>query len=198
MEMEKLKSAIESILFIAGEPVNISRLAKSMSVSNEEVEEALKMLCEEYSSGGGLVIIRKDDTIQMATNPDNALIIDDMVKNEIQENLSQASLEVLSIISYRSPISRSEIEAIRGVNCSFTLRSLLMRGLIERIDNPKDSRGYLYMISIEFLKKLGVDGVEKLPDWGTLSKDSRVDSILGKNSESISEKKSDENSAEEN
>jgi segregation and condensation protein B len=87
-------------------------------------------------------------------------------------------LEVISIVAYRGPITRSEIEAIRGVNSSYTVRSLMLRGLMERIENPNDSRGYLYKISFDFLKKLGIDSVERLPEFETLSKDSRIDSII--------------------
>ena len=102
-----------------------------------------------------------------------------MVKSEIQENLSKASLEVLSIVAYRGPVTRAEVEAIRGVNCSFTLRALLMRGLLGRIENPKDNRSYIYKISFDFLKKMGLERIEQLPDFETLSKDERVDSIIG-------------------
>jgi segregation and condensation protein B len=179
MDQEKLKSVIESLLFISGEPVKILKLAKLAEVSKEEVENALMMLTADYSGGNrGLVIIRKEDEVQMVTNPDNAQFVDKIVKSDLQEKLSDASLEVLSIIAYRGPISRSEIEAIRGVNCTYTVRNLLMRGLIERIDNPNDLRGYLYKISFEFLKKLGVEDVKKLPDYENLSKDERVESVI--------------------
>jgi segregation and condensation protein B len=97
----------------------------------------------------------------------------------MQEGLSKAALEVLSIVAYKGPISRAEIESIRGVNCSFTLRSLMMRGLLERIDNPKDGRGYLYKISFEFMKKLGIESIDKLPDYKELSQDSRIESVIG-------------------
>jgi segregation and condensation protein B len=179
MDQNKLKSEIESILFISGEPVKISRIAKITGAEKPEVENALMALQAEYSSQGGLKILTKEEEVQMASNPDNAHIVDQLIKSEIQENLSKAGLEVLSIVAYRGPITRIEIEAIRGVNCSFTLRSLLMRGLVERIENPKDNRGYLYKISFEFLKKLGLDNVAQLPDFETLSKDERIDSILG-------------------
>ena len=86
-------------------------------------------------------------------------------------------MEVVSIIAYRGPISKTEIESIRGVNCSYTLRNLLLRGLIERSDNPRDGRGYVYSITFEFLKKLGVEDVKKLPDHDILSKDERINSI---------------------
>lgn len=179
MEQEKLKSAIESILFISGEPVKISRIVKITGAPKPEVENAAMILQNEYSSGQrGFVIMKKEDEMQMATSPENASLVDDFVKSEIQENLSKASLEVLSIVAYRGPITRAEVEAIRGVNCSFTIRALLMRGLLERIDNPKDNRSYLYKISFDFLKKLGLESADRLPDYEKLSKDERIDSII--------------------
>lgn len=180
MDQEKLKSAIESILFISGEPVKISRIIKITGAAKPEVENALMVLSGEYSSSGrGFVIIRKEEEVQLATNPANAALIEDLVKSEIQENLSKASLEVLAIVAYRGPLTRAEVEAIRGVNCSFTVRALLMRGLLERVDNPKDNRSYLYKISFDFLKKLGLESIERLPDFEKLSKDERIDSIIG-------------------
>lgn len=179
MNIEKLKSQIESILFVSGEPVKISRISKIIGAAKPEVENAVMVLQNEYAGGRGLRIIRKEDEIQMVSSPENSTLVSDLVKSEIQENLSKASLEVLSIVAYRGPISRVEIEAVRGVNCSFTLRSLLMRGLVERIENPKDNRSYLYKISFEFFKKLGIDSADRLPDFEKLSKDERIDSIIG-------------------
>jgi segregation and condensation protein B len=103
-----------------------------------------------------------------------------LIKNELQDSLSNAAAEVVSIVAYKGPISRIEIEAIRGVNCSYTLRSLLLRGLIERNDNPGDGRGYIYSISFDFLKKLGISDVKKLPDYDILSADERMGSIITK------------------
>ncbi len=180
MDIENLKSAIESILFISGEPVKVSRIAKVAGAAKPEVENALMVLQNEYAGAKrGLVILRKEDEAQMATSPENGSLVNRLIKSEMQENLSRASLEVLSIIAYRGPITRVEVEAIRGVNCSFTVRSLLMRGLVERIENPGNSRGYLYKISFDFLRKMGVDCVEKLPDFETLSRDERINSIIG-------------------
>ena len=170
MELEKLKSIIESVLFVSGEPITFNKLIKITNASEREIEDALIKLSEDYQIGRGLRIIKIKDTVQMATNPDNANFVAKLIKGEIQENLSQAALETLSIVAYRGPISRAEIEAIRGVNCSFTLRSLLIRGLLERMENFKENRSYLYNISLDFLKKLGLESVEKLPDWELLSK----------------------------
>jgi len=182
MEQEKLKSIIESVLFINGEPLGIGRIAKIAGAAKPEVENAIMALKNEYLSGQrGLVIIKKEDMVQMAASPENSEIISELVKSEMQENLSRAALEVLAIVAYRGPLTRVDIEAIRGVNSSFTLRSLLIRGLIERIENPKDNRGYLYKISFDFLKKLGIDSIENLPDWEVLSKESRIENILNEN-----------------
>lgn len=179
MEQEKLKSIIESILFLSGEPLKISKITKIADCNKAEVENAILALQNDYALGQrGLVILKKEDEFQMATNPENATFADRLVKSEMQEALSRAALEVLSIVAYRGPITRSEIESIRGVNSSYTVRSLMLRGLMERIENPNDSRGYLYKISFEFLKKLGIDNVERLPDYEILSKDERIDSII--------------------
>jgi len=179
MEPEKLKSIIESMLFLSGEPLKLSKISKVAGASKAEAENAILALQNDYALGKrGLIILKKEDEFQLATNPENAPFIDQLVKSEMQEALSRAALEVLSIVAYRGPITRSEIEAVRGVNSSYTVRSLMLRGLLERIENPSDSRGYLYKISFDFLKKMGIDSVEKLPDFETLSKDERIDSII--------------------
>jgi len=183
MEQEKLQSIIESILFVSGEPIKKSKLLKILSgeVKAEDIEKTLSTLSEKYSDNkSGLMLLTKGEEIQLVSNPENAQYVENLVKNELQDSLSNAALEVVSIVAYRGPISKSEIEAIRGVNCSYTLRNLLLRGLIERNDNPRDSRGYVYSISFDFLKKLGVDDVKKLPDYGTLSVDERINSIINK------------------
>lgn len=156
--------------------MGILKLAKVADATEAEVEGALEKLNADYANGRGLRIVKIKDTIQLVSNPDNAQFVAELIKSEIQENLSQAALEVLSVVAYRGPISRAEVEAIRGVNCSFTLRALLIRGLIDRTENIKDNRRYLYNISFDFLKKLGVDSVEKLPDWEVLQKKEKIES----------------------
>lgn len=179
MDIDKLKSIIESILFISGEPVKISKLVKLTGAKKPEVENALLALENDYAGGRGITILKKEDEVQMATSPENSSIASDLLKSDMQENLSRAALEVISIVAYRGPISRADIEAIRGVNSSFTLRSLLIRGLVERTENPRDARSYLYKISFDFLRHLGINDIRRLPDWEILSKDSRIEAIIG-------------------
>ena len=124
------------------------------------------------------MLIENQKEVQIATKPENAHFVESLTKSALQESLSKAALEVLSIIAYRSPITRSEIDAIRGVNCSYTLRNLLLRDLISREGNPGDSRGYVYRPTLRFLQVLGIETVEKLPDYETLSQDERLKMIL--------------------
>lgn len=178
MEPDKLKSIIESLLFISGEPVKIMKLAKIAGVPKAEIENVIMVLSGEYESQGrGLRIIKKGDEIQLVSNPENSSFAEQLVKGELQESLTPAASEVLSIVAYRGPITRAGIEAIRGVNCTYTLRNLLLRGLVDREENPKDARSYVYKITFDFLKHLGIDDIKKLPEYENLFKDSRIQSI---------------------
>ena len=182
MELKKIMSALESVLFVTGEPIKLARLAKVLGLELVEIEKGLQTLRERYSgTESGLMLISKGDEIQLTSRAENAQFVEQLMKSELQDSLSAAALEVVSIIAYRGPISKPEIEAIRGVNCNYTLRNLLLRGLIERSDNPRDSRGYVYGISFEFLKKLGVEDVKKLPNYATISMDERISSAIGQN-----------------
>ena len=163
----ELKSKIESILFVTGSPVSLAKLGKVLGASSDEISSALNELTSDYKDRG-LVILKKEDEYQFGTNPENSALIEKLVKSEFTEDLTKAALETLTIIAYKGPLTRSEIEFIRGVNSSFTVRNLLLRGLIERIENSKDARSYLYKISFDFLKYVGVKSVEELPGYQDL------------------------------
>lgn len=169
-------SALESLLFTSGEPLSLGRLAKTLKISDDEVKTFVQTLTEKYEhdSERGLMLIVKDKKIMLTAKPENTSFVETLTKNAIQENLSKAALEVLAIIAYRSPITRVEIETIRGVNCSFTLRNLLLRDLIERQGNPEDSRGYVYFLTFRFLQSLGLKNTAQLPDYPGLSQDERL------------------------
>lgn len=177
---DRILSTLESLLFLSGEPLTYVRLAKTLDISEQEVEEAVLMLekeCRE-SSVRGLMVVRDENTVVLATKPSNASALESLIKGAREEGMSKAALEVLAIIAYRAPVSRAEIDAIRGVNCSFTLRNLLLRDLIEREGNPSDSRGYLYRPTLKFLETLGLSTVSELPQFETLSQDERLQMVL--------------------
>ena len=179
MENKILKAALEGVLFVSGEPVSLVKLAKICEASQEAVRAALDEVSAEYAQRqGGLMVVCDGKSAQIATSSATAPYVEKLVTKELQEGLSQAALEVLSIVAYRGPVSKPQIEAIRGVNCSYTLRNLLLRGLIEKTTNPQDGRGYSYALSVELLKKLGIDRIEKMPEYAILSKDERLEQII--------------------
>ncbi len=152
-------ATLEAILFIHGEPIAMEKIGRLMSLADEEtrgvVEELQKRLA---SRERGLAVVTGSDKVQLATKPQFSKLVEQFVKAELSEDLSPASLETLSIVSYFGPISRSRIDYQRGVNSSFILRSLLLRGLVDRRLDPMHSNTYLYTPSFETLKYLGVEG----------------------------------------
>lgn len=161
-----LQSIIESLLFVSGEPVKIKKLVKITDASKPEVENALMLIeADLRGNGRGLRLIKNSSEAQMVTAPENSKFVNKLIKSDVRENLSEASLETLAVIAYRGPVTRARIEDIRGVNCSFILRNLLIRGLIQRVDNLKDSRSYLYKITFDFMKKMGIEKIENLPEY---------------------------------
>ncbi len=176
MEKKQLIGALEAALFVSGEPVTLDRLEKVLGLTATELSELTTSLQEklEHDESSGLQLIRHARGLSLVTKGLYAPFMEQLTKAAIQETLSRAALEVLAIIAYRAPIARSDIEAIRGVNCNFTLRNLLLRDLIERIGNPEDSRGYLYQPTFKFLQSLGISSVADLPDFETLKDDERL------------------------
>lgn len=167
----QLKSILETILFVHGEPLTLEELTKAAKVSKEEVTAALEELKDDLKDRG-IVVLEKNGAYQLGSNPENFRYVEDMVKSEFSEELTKAAIEVLAIVAYKGPLTRSEIEFIRGVNSAFTLRNLLMRGLVERIEDPKDSRSYLYRISFDALKHFGLRNPEELPRYEEFKKES--------------------------
>ncbi len=161
------KRDIESLLFVAGEPVEIRKIAKILNIENEKVLNILNELKEDYKNAqSALMILIQDDTAEMVVCPESDKIVEMFFKSERQENLTDAAAETLSIIAYRGPLTKTQIEEIRGVNCTFILRNLLIRGLIEREPNPEGESGsFIYKVSLNFLKHLGIEKVEDLPDY---------------------------------
>lgn len=165
-----LKSIIESILFSVGEPISIEKLATTLEKNKDLINNTIQELEQDYEKESrGLRILIKNEEIQLVSAPGNSLYIEKLIKDELQEELTPASLETLAIVAYKGPITRAEIEEIRGVNSSFILRNLLIRGLIEKRGHAEDTRAYIYEISFNFLRKLGLKSTEELPDYKKLT-----------------------------
>lgn len=164
--MDNLLAKIEAVLFAYGEPISVERLAKILKTEQTELESALTNLETELArQERGVVLIKNLGKIQLATKPELTPLLEDIVKQEFTEELTPAALETLSIIAYAGPISRADIEYIRGVNSSFTIRNLLLRGLIERSIDPKRANAYIYSASFDLVKRLGLVKVEDLPNY---------------------------------
>ncbi len=168
-----LEARIEATLFFKGEPVSIKNLGKLLDTPREDIETALKML-EEKLSGRGIVLVRHEDEVTLATAPEVSLIIEKITKEELARDLGKAGLETLSIVLYHSPIARRDIDYIRGVNSNFILRNLLIRGLVEKISNPEDQRAFLYKPTLELLSFLGIKNIEELPEYASVRKEIEV------------------------
>lgn len=159
-----LDSKIDAILFFKGEPITKKKLAQLADVEINSLEEALNTL-EERLKNGGLILVRTDEEVSLGTSPEASKIIEDISREELERDLGKAGLETLSIIIYRGPISRSSVDNIRGVNSSFIIRNLLIRGLVDRVFDPKDQRSYLYKPSMQLLSYLGVSSIDNMPEY---------------------------------
>lgn len=164
-----LKNQIESLLFVSNKPLSYKALAKLTGQPEGEVRRAASELVEERRSSG-VIVLDANESYQMATNSENSELVKSFLNADLREKLTEATVEVLSIIAYRQPISKAEVEAIRGVNSQYSLRALLMRGLVEKVANPHDARGSLYQVTTEFLQHLGLASVKDLPDFAEITK----------------------------
>lgn len=162
---EKL-AELEALLFIHGEPLTHKKIQSVLEVSQSEAEQLVEGLMarlgEEHR---GLALMKDGDKIQLVTKSQFGKILEKFVKDELSEELSPASLETLAAIIYFAPISRSRLEYLRGVNSSFILRSLLLRGLVERFSDPERPNQYLYRPTFELLKHAGLSKREDMPDF---------------------------------
>lgn len=160
--MTELENLLEAILFYRGEPVLVTDLARAAGTTPEKVEEALTGLSTRLS--GGIRLVREGKYAALATSPETADTIAKLRKEELEGPLGKAGLETLAIVVYQGPVSRADIEYVRGVNCTAILRSLTMRGLIERMENP-DGRGYAYQATVDLPAALGVTSLAAMPAY---------------------------------
>jgi segregation and condensation protein B len=164
-----LRARIESLLFVATEPLLIERLADLLEVELEELEEALVILSHEYLDRG-IRIQRKGRRVQMVSAPEASEIVRRLLGLELTGKLSPAALETLAIVAYRQPITRAEIEAVRGVNSDSVLRTLINRGLIEELGRlDQAGRPIIFGTTFDFLQQFGITSLEQLPPLDELT-----------------------------
>lgn len=187
-----LSATIEAILFFKAEPITIKKLAELTTQTEEAVGQALIEL-KQALQGRGIALLEKDNTVILGTAPESSALIENIIKEELKKDLGKAGLETLAIVLYKGPVSRSEIDYIRGVNSSFILRNLTVRGLVEKINKEGDNRTFLYRPTFELLAHLGLTSVTDLPNYETFlseltkvtkpdSEDKIVDQTINHNS----------------
>ena len=161
-------SIIEAVLFAHAGAMSKKRLASLLDISATELKNPLKQLHEDLENRG-LALIETEDEVELRTSPDAASAVKKLRESELSRDLGKAGLETLALVMYKNGATRSEIDFIRGVNSTAALRSLLMRGLIERKEVENDRRKARYDITPEALAHLGISKVDALPRFAQFS-----------------------------
>ena len=159
-----LESRVEGILFYISTPMSVRTLAQIFEVSENAIENALRILTETLRTRG-IVLVREGTDVQLMTAPGLKDVLEKIKKEELKRDIGKAGAETLAIIAYHTLATRSEIDFIRGVNSGFILRNLLIRGLIERVTSPHDQRSFAYTPTLELYAHLGITRKEELPDY---------------------------------
>ena len=173
MELKQAESIIESVLFAAGEPVDVEKLSDILDIDTKSTRAVVTALADKYDREmRGLRIIRLEDAYQMCTRREYSDYISKLVEPRRSLSLSNAAMEVLAIVSYKQPVTRQQIEQIRGVSCDNLVNKLLEKNFIEevgRLDTP--GRPMLFGTTDEFLRCFGIESVMELPEFDERSQD---------------------------
>ena len=166
-------AAIEAVLFASGEAMDKHELAKLLGMSDSNLRTALEAL-QTTLEGRGLALIDSGKEIELRTSPEAADILKKLRESELSRDLGKAGLETLAVIAYRAGATRGEVDWVRGVNSSTSVRTLLLRGLIEGAEDPEDRRRVRYNITTDALAHLGASKIADLPRYQELSKEAEV------------------------
>jgi len=203
MELEKIQSIIESILFAAGRMVSIEEIELALEISRVDLEKILEKMQEEYKEQKrGIELIKINNGYELCSKKENYEYIYQIIDKRNKPKLSNAALETLSIIAYNPKISRAEIEAIRGVSVDATIYKLLEYGLIEeagKLDLP--GRPMSYKTTEEFLKMFGYSSLDELPELPRYKMDENHQIVieeLEENSNELEEENGEESIDEKN
>jgi segregation and condensation protein B len=174
-----LKLQIESLLFVSTKPLKITKLKDIIKdVKLDDVRQAIDELKEKFNKDeSGLRILENNGVVQFTTAPEVAELVKQFIKDESTGELTRPSLETLTIVAYRQPITKAELEQIRGVNCSMILRNLMIRGLIMKKDDKRMLTSY-YSVTVDFLKFLGITDISELPDYEKLNNNKNLRKLL--------------------
>ena len=180
-----LSSQIESLLFIAAKPLSLKQLSELTKKDLKDVAAAGHQLVEKYKGNkAGIQIISSGGKLQMVSAPENAAVVQEFIKDETTGELTRPSLEALTIIAYRGPISKVDLDRIRGVNCSLIIRNLLLRGLVEAKFDKQKNETY-YTVTFDFIRFLGVNDIKELPEYERLAKDDTIDRMLADENKAV-------------
>lgn len=166
MELNYMSGAVESILFASGEPIERKKIAEVLEIDPERVDQIIEELKESYrNENRGFEILKLEQTYQMCSSPYYGEITKKALDHRRNTPLSNAALEILSIVAYNQPVTKAYVEQIRGVDCFYGINALVEKGLIEekgRLDAP--GRPWLYGTTADFLRCFGLKSLEELPD----------------------------------
>lgn len=160
-----LKGRIEAVLYVSGEAVSIRDMAKALQISEPALKKALNEIRDEYDyEQRGFLLKRFGDKVQLATRPLYSEDVVRLLQPVQQQSLTQAAMETLAVVAYKQPVTRAEVEAIRGVKCDYSLQSLMIKGMIDEVGR-KDTIGrpILYGTTDKFLSHFGIQTLEELP-----------------------------------
>ena len=171
------KSKIESILFVASKSLPTKKIAAVLKINDKEALELLKDLQLKYNNhDSGIAILQNGNEWQMVASADNKEASENFLKSEVSGELTRPQLETLTVVSYCGPITKPELEQIRGVNCGLILRNLMLRGLVKE---NEDNANLLptYQVTMDYLRHLGLSSLEELPNYSELHKHPYIASI---------------------
>ncbi len=163
--MTELAKTIEAILFVSGEPVQLGAIARALEITEIEVSAAVDELSSDYDyNRRGICLKRFGSHVQLSTRPDYAPQIEKLLQPIQKQSLSQAALETLAVVAYKQPVTRLDIEQVRGVKCDYSVQSLINKGLIEEVGRKETlGRPILYGTTDAFLSHFGLTTLSDLP-----------------------------------
>lgn len=165
MEEKEIRSIIESLLFVWGDPLELKEISKVLDIAKKQTKEILNRMIDDFNfQRRGIRIIRINNSYQLSTRPEHNKWISELSKSDTTKSLSTAALETLSIIAYKQPITKNEIEGIRGVRCDRAVKTLFEKDLIEEKGRlERTGRPIIYGTTMEFLRYFGIKSLKNLP-----------------------------------